>query len=75
MREEPPHAVKTPSDLRFFFGTCLVFRFEDFVRKEQKNVNPDEEVMADSSEMKLKQVRHEGRTFFVSSCGIAKDSY
>lgn len=44
------------------FGSVTCFdyffsRFEDFVRKEQKNVNPDEEVMADSSEMKLKQVR------------------
>ncbi|KAL8272931.1 hypothetical protein Esti_003099 [Eimeria stiedai] len=32
-----------------------IVTFEDFVRKEQKNANPDEEVMADSSEMKLKQ--------------------
>ncbi|KAL8427460.1 hypothetical protein Efla_003907 [Eimeria flavescens] len=32
-----------------------IVTFEDFVRKEQKNASPDEEVMADSSEMKLKQ--------------------
>lgn len=42
-----------PSIARYFF----TFRYEDFVRKEQKNASPDEEVMADSSEMKLKQVR------------------
>ncbi|CDJ65641.1 hypothetical protein, conserved [Eimeria necatrix] len=32
-----------------------IVTYEDFVRKEQKNASPDEEVMADSSEMKLKQ--------------------
>ncbi|XP_026192088.1 cactin [Cyclospora cayetanensis] len=32
-----------------------IVTFEDFVRKEQKNASPDEEVLAASSEMKLKQ--------------------
>lgn len=39
------------------FDVCAIFRFEDFVRKEQKNASPDEEVLAASSEMTLKQVR------------------
>ncbi|CDJ33862.1 uncharacterized protein EMH_0085980 [Eimeria mitis] len=32
-----------------------IVTYEDFVRKEQKNASPDEEVLAASSEMKLKQ--------------------
>lgn len=32
-----------------------IVSFEDFVRKEQKNASPDEEVLAASSEMTLKQ--------------------
>lgn len=42
-------------------GECVLLnlfrcRFEEFVRKEKKNINPDEEIMAESSELKLKQV-------------------
>lgn len=38
---------------------CFFCRYEEFVKKERKNVSPDEEVMASSSEQKLTLVRRE----------------
>ncbi|KAL8428794.1 hypothetical protein ACSSS7_006979 [Eimeria intestinalis] len=52
------HDEKAPEeqeDEEILDPAAKVVTFEDFVRKEQKNANPDEEVMADSSELKLKQ--------------------